>query len=129
MFPHASTPNSNDNIYMARTSRDSIYKVLLADLEAEDYCYWPNQSGITSSTERVSKAFVKGLRARIALYAGGYSLRGDGYRLSKDPELAPEKMYQIAKTECEDVINAGYNKLGTFKENFTKLCRDNVCRR
>jgi len=125
--PARFTPNSNDNIYMARTSRDSIYKVLLADLkEAEDYCYWPNQSGITSSTERVSKAFVKGLRARIALYAGGYSLRGDGYRLSKDPELAPEKMYQIAKTECEDVINAGYNKLGTFKENFTKLCRDNV---
>lgn len=125
--PARFAPNSNDNIYMPRCNRDSIYKVLLADLkEAEDYCYWPNQNSVTKTTERVSKSFVKALRARIALYAGGYGLRGDGYRLSKDPELAPEKMYQIAKEECEDIINAGYNKLGSFKENFTKLCQDNV---
>lgn len=125
--PARFTPNSNDNIYMPRCNRDSIYKVLLADLkEAEDYCYWPNQNSVTKTTERVSKSFVKALRARIALYAGGYGLRGDGYRLSKDPELAPEKMYQIAKEECEDIINTGYNKLGSFKENFTKLCQDNV---
>lgn len=125
--PARFAPNNNDNIYMPRCNRDSIYKVLLADLkEAEDYCYWPNQNSITKTTERVSKSFVKALRARIALYAGGYGLRGDGYRLSKDPELAPEKMYQIAKEECEDIINAGYNKLGSFKENFTKLCQDNV---
>ena len=125
--PARFTPNSNDNIYMPRCNRDSIYKVLLADLkEAEDYCYWPNQNSVTKTTERVSKSFVKALRARIALYAGGYGLRGDGYRLSKDPELAPEMMYQIAKEECEDIINAGYNKLGSFKENFTKLCQDNV---
>ena len=125
--PARFTPNSNDNIYMPRCNRDSIYKVLLADLkEAEDCCYWPNQNSVTKTTERVSKSFVKALRARIALYAGGYGLRGDGYRLSKDPELAPEKMYQIAKDECEDIINAGYNKLGSFKENFTKLCQDNV---
>lgn len=125
--PARFTPNSNDNIYMPRCNRDSIYKVLLADLkEAEDYCYWPNENSVTKTTERVSKSFVKALRARIALYAGGYGLRGDGYRLSKDPELAPEKMYQIAKEECEDIINAGHNKLGSFKENFTKLCQDNV---
>ena len=125
--PARFAPNNNDNIYMPRCNRDSIYKVLLADLkEAEDYCYWPNQNSITKTTERVSKSFVKALRARIALYAGGYGLRGDGYRLSKDPELTPEKMYTIAKEECEDIINAGYNKLGSFKENFTKLCEDNV---
>jgi len=74
----------------------------------------------------VSKAFVKGLRARIALYAGGYALRGDGYRRSKDPELAPEKMYQIAKEECLDIINSGRNHLGSFLDNFVKLCKDDV---
>ncbi len=120
-------PNGPENIYLPRTSRDVIYKQLLADLlEAEDYCYWPNENKITQSTERISKAFVKGLRARIALYAGGYGLRGDGYRRSKDPELAPEKMYQIAKEECEDIINQGCNTLGEFKDNFIKLCEDNV---
>lgn len=125
--PARFSPNNNDNIYLPRTNRDSIYKVLLSDLkEAERYCYWPNQNAITKTTERVSKSFVKALRARIALYAGGYGLRGDGYRLSKDPELAPEKMYEIARKECEDVINSGKNELGSFKENFTKLCQDNV---
>lgn len=120
-------PNNANNMYKPRCNRDSIYKVLLADLkEAEDYCYWPNENTITKTTERINKAFVKGLRARIALYAGGYSLRGDGYRLSKDADLTPEKMYQIAKEECLDIIESGYNKLGTFKENFTKLCQDNV---
>ena len=120
-------PNNNDNIYLPRTNKDEIYKHLLADLkEAEDLCYWPNENAITKTTERVNKAFVKGLRARLALYAGGYALRGDGFRRSNDAELAPEKMYQIAKDECEDIINQGCCKLGSFEENFRKLCQDNV---
>lgn len=125
--PARFVPNGPDNVYLPRTNRDIIYKQLLADLkEAEDYCYWPNENKITQSTERISKAFVKGLRARLALYAGGYGLRGDGYRRSKDPELAPSLMYQIAKEECLDIINQGCNTLGSFKENFVKLCEDNV---
>jgi hypothetical protein len=120
-------PITSENLYLPRTNRDQIYKQLLADLEeAEDYCYWANENAITKSTERVSKDFVKGLRARLALYAGGYGLRGDGFRRSKDADLAPEKMYQIAKEECEEVIEHGSSKLGTFKENFVKLCQDNV---
>ena len=120
-------PITSENLYLPRTNRDQIYKQLLVDLEeAEDYCYWANENAITKSTERVSKDFVKGLRARLALYAGGYGLRGDGFRRSKDADLAPEKMYQIAKEECEEVIEHGSSKLGTFKENFVKLCQDNV---
>ncbi len=125
--PARFVPNGPENVYLPRCNRDVIYKQLLADLkEAEDYCYWPNESKITNNTERVSKSFVKSLRARLALYAGGYGLRGDGYRLSKDSELAPEKMYQIAWDECVDVINSGRNTLGDFKENFLKLCQDNI---
>ena len=38
--PARFTPNNYDNIYMPRCNRDSIYKVLLADMkEEEDYCY------------------------------------------------------------------------------------------
>ena len=114
-------------MYLPRTNRDVIYKQLLADLlEAEDYCYWANENAITKTTERVNKDFVKGLRARLALYAGGYGLRGDGYRLSKDPDLAPAKMYEIARKECEEVIAHGSSNLGTFMENFLKLCQDDV---
>ena len=125
--PARFVPNNPTNVYMPRANKDEIYKQLLADLaEAEEYCYWPKESSITKSTERVSKAFVKGLRARIALYACGYALRGDGYRRSNDPELSQDKMMQIVKDECIDVINQGSNKLGDFKSNFVKLCQDNV---
>ena len=125
--PARFVPNNPTNVYMPRANKDEIYKQLLADLaEAELYCYWPKESSITKSTERVSKAFVKGLRARIALYACGYALRGDGYRRSNDPELSQDKMMQIVKDECLDVINQGSNKLGDFKSNFVKLCQDNV---
>ena len=125
--PARFTPNTPENMYLPRTNKDEIYKQLLADLkEAEDYCYWPNENEITKTTERVSKAFVKALRARLALYAGGYALRGDGYRRSNDAELAPEKMYEIARQECEDIIAKGCNRLGEFKDNFLKLCQDNV---
>ena len=125
--PARFVPNNPTNVYMPRANKDSIYKQLLADLaEAEQYCYWPKESSITKSTERVSKAFVKGLRARIALYACGYALRSDGYRRSNDPELSQDKMMQIVKDECIGIINQGCNKLGDFKSNFVKLCQDNV---
>ena len=120
-------PNSNDDIYMPRASKDSLYKVLLADLKtAEKYLYWPNQNNITTTVERCNKAFAKGLRARIALYACGYNLYGDGYRRSTDKALSQDSMMLIVKQECEDIINSGYNKLGTFKDNFVKLCQDNT---
>lgn len=118
---------TNENTYLPRTSQDEIYKVILADLEeAENLCYWPNENSVTKSTERVSKSFVKGLRARAALYAAGYKLYSDGsYRLSSDPELAQAEMYKIARDECVSVIQSGYNKLGSFEENFRKICEEN----
>lgn len=118
---------TNENTYLPRSSQDDIYKQILADLEeAENYCYWPNENSVTKSTERVSKSFVKGLRARAALYACGYKLYSDGsYRQSTDSELSADKMYQIARDECVDVIKSGRNTLGTFEANFKKLCEEN----
>lgn len=119
---------TSETMYLPRADRDEIYKQLLADLlEAENYVYWPNESNITQTAERVSKAFVKALRARIALYAGGYSQRADGIRLSNDPDLDRTAMYTIVRDECLDVI-AQYPNLASlpFKDNFTNLCRDVV---
>lgn len=118
---------TNENSYMPRTSQDSIYRRVLADLkEAEDYCAWPNETDVTKSTERVSKSFVKGLRARAALYACGYKLYSDGtgYHKPTDTELNDNAMWQIAKEECLDVINSGHNVLGSFEENFRKICEE-----
>lgn len=132
--PYRFEPISSETMYLPRTDRDVIYKRLLADLEeADTLCFWPGESEITKTTERVNRAFVKGLRARIALYAGGYSQRADGtVRLSNDPDLAPSKMYAIAKKECLEVLDntdrtwkadlSNYS----FKDNFLRLCRDKV---
>lgn len=120
-------PITSETLYLPRTDRDIIYKQLLADLaEAEGLVAWPNETSVTSSTERVNKAFVKGLMARIALYASGYSQRADGIRRSNDPDLSVEKMYTLAKEKSLEVINSGANTLGSFEENFRLLCKDDV---
>ena len=121
-------PITTETMYQGRADRDVIYKQLLADLEeASNLVTWPNGSSVTQSVERVNKAFVKGLRARIALYAGGYSQRTDGIRLSNDPELSRTSMYTIARDECLDVINHCPSLANlAFKDNFLRLCQDVV---
>lgn len=121
-------PITTATMYLGKSDRDVIYKQLLVDLkEAQAYVGWPNETSVTQSVERVNKAFVKGLRARIALYAGGYSQRADGIRLSTDPELSRTAMYTIARDECIDVINKCTSLSGlSFQSNFTRLCNDVV---
>jgi hypothetical protein len=107
-------PITAETAYLPRVDRDVILKQLLADLEeAATLVGWPNENTYTTSTEHVNKCFVKGLRARLALTAGGYSLHvGEtSLRLSNDPDLERSKMYEIAKKECLDVINSGHAKL------------------
>ncbi len=116
-------PISTATTYLARSDRDVIYKQLLKDLdEAAGYLPWPNETANTSKVERVSKAFAKGMRARLALAAGGYAQRLDGtVRLSTDPELAKDKMYAVAKKECVEIIDSKKLRLLGFEEVFRKL--------
>lgn len=117
-------PISTETLYLPKSDRDVVYKRIIADLgEVENLVAWPNETAITQSVERVNKAFVKGLRARICLAAAGYSQRPDGtLRLSTDPELTVAKLYPIVKQECIDIIENKSSKLGTFQENFRNLC-------
>lgn len=116
-------PVTTETMYLPRSDRDVIYKQLLADLEeASNLVAWPNETPATQSTERINKAFVKGLRARLALSAGGYGQRvNKEIRRSTDPDLSPEKMYAIVKKECLDVINSGTCRLETFEGVFRSL--------
>ena len=131
--PYRFSPISSETIYLAKTDRVTIFKKLLEDLlVAEEYLGWPNENKYTVSTERVSKSFAKGLRARIALFLAGKSqwptAEGDHsnselrYNLSDPAER--QQMYQIARDECVSVIAAGHNTLGTFEANFRALCEE-----
>lgn len=127
--PARFAPITTETIYQPKADRDSIYaRLIFNDLKrAEELVAWPNETATTRTTERVSKAFVKALRSRLALYAGGYSQRNDGtIRLSNDPRLAPAEMYRVVKEECLSIIDQGCNRLGEFEDTFRRLCQDDV---
>ncbi|HMJ70419.1 MAG TPA: RagB/SusD family nutrient uptake outer membrane protein [Cyclobacteriaceae bacterium] len=121
-------PINTETMYLPKTSRDEIYKQLIADLaEAAELTPWPNQSSGTGSVERINKAFVKGLRARLCLAASGFSQYPDGVRRSTDSELSVANMYAIAYQECKDVIASGSARLESSFENLWRLYNeDNV---
>lgn len=112
-------PISSETLYLPKTSRDTIYKRLIDDLgEASTLVAWPNETGATTSVERINKAFVKGLRARLAMVAAGYQQYPDGVRRSNDPDLSVEKMYRLALDEARSVINSGTARLEPSFEGF-----------
>jgi hypothetical protein len=121
-------PISTETIYLPKSNRDDIYKQLIADLEeAAQLVPWPNETPATFSVERINKAFVKGLRARLCLAASGYSQYPDGVRRSADPELSVANMFAIAYQECKDVIESGSAHLEpSFETVFIKLNEDVV---
>ncbi|MHC0442374.1 RagB/SusD family nutrient uptake outer membrane protein [Flavobacterium sp. 3-210] len=114
-------PLNNATIYVGKTSRDEIYKQLIADLgEAATLVPWPGETPATSSVERINKAFVKGLRARLAMVASGYQQYPDGIRRSNDPALSVANMYALALSECRSVIASGSAHLESSFETFWK---------
>lgn len=119
-------PVSSVTMYLPKSSRDVIYKQLLADLaEASELVGWPNDNSRTVNVEQINKAFVKAFRARLCLAASGYSQYPDGIRRSTDPELSVATLYPIALQECLDVINSGKVRLETtFETLFRKNCED-----
>jgi starch-binding outer membrane protein, SusD/RagB family len=101
-------PINSETIYIAKSSRDIIYKQIIADLgEAETLVPWPNETSVTTTVETVNKAFIKGFRARLAMVASGYQQYPDAVRRSNDPDLSVANMYKLALDECRDVINSG----------------------
>jgi len=114
-------PVTNATVYIPKTNRDVIYKQLIADLgEASSLVAWPNETAATATVEYVNKAFVKGLRARLAMMASGYQQYSDGVRRSTDPDLSVDKMYRLALDECRLVIQSGTAHLENSFEGLWK---------
>lgn len=102
--------------FLPRTNRDEIYDRIIEDLKvAEEFIPWFSDS---ERTQRLTKAAVKGLRARIALTRGGYSLRnGEEQMLRRDDY---KKFYEIAYQECKDIIDSRQHGLNPSFENLFK---------
>jgi hypothetical protein len=97
------------NLFLAKMDRDSIYDHLLNDLAtAENIVPWRTEVGALGDPmdQRITKGAVKGLRARIALYRGGYSLRRAssiyGQTMARPADYLT--YYKIAVSECSDIM-------------------------
>ncbi|MDX9727998.1 MAG: RagB/SusD family nutrient uptake outer membrane protein [Bacteroidales bacterium] len=121
-------PISSETMYLPKSSRDVIYKQLIADLEeASELVGWPNENARTTTTEGINRAFVKAFRARICMAAAGYSQYPDGLRRSNDPDLSVSTLYPVAMQECIDVITSGKASLESSFEGFwRKVCEENI---
>lgn len=125
-------PINSETIYLPKSSRDVIFKQILADLE-ESFAYlpWPATTPATMTTDRVNLSFAKGLYARIALAASGFALRpNDGeigtggmgsIRTTSDPKLSKDVLYPKALAALEDVIK---NNGGSLYRDYKQLWKD-----
>ena len=87
------------NLFKPKTDRDSIYDRLLADLaDAANLLPWRTE---VPSDERITQGAARALRARIALYRGGYALRRSKQMARGSNYKA---YYQIAKDECDAIM-------------------------
>jgi hypothetical protein len=105
--------------YNGRTDRDTIYNRIIKDLAiAAPLVPWRTESTVTS--DRISQGAVRALRARFALFRGGYSLRQD--KTMKRP-ADYKAFYQIAKDECAIIMARADHKLNA---SFQSLFKDGI---
>lgn len=127
--PARFAPLTAENLYIPKTPRAEIYAQIIADLgEASELVPWEGNGimGDASTVQRVNKAFVKGLRARICLAAAGKAMLPVGTTDSKidyvfEDESTRREYYSIAKQECWDIIESGKFRL---ESDFTKIFKD-----
>jgi len=109
----------------SRVDRDTLYNHILNDLlTAESIVPWKSElAGIGDPIdERITKGVVKALRARIALFRGGYSLRNATAQMARSADYLT--YYKIAWNECNDIINSGQHGL---EASYRSLWHDYVC--
>ena len=123
-FSFVPTQERGATVMLPITDREEIQKAIIADLQKAA----PGMSSTTSTTvERCSKEFAHALIARIALTAGGYSLRPDksnprnyGYM---DRPQDYQSYYRTAMLYADSVIQAGTHKLGNnYQDVFVNEC-------
>lgn len=109
-------------LFLPKTDRDTIYDRLLNDLQvASDLIPWRNEPGIAVD-ERITKGAAKGLRARIALFRGGYSLRRGSRKMERRADYL--NYYTIARDECRDIMQR--RDIHTLNPSFQSIFRDGL---
>ncbi|OCX50401.1 carbohydrate-binding protein SusD [Mucilaginibacter sp. PPCGB 2223] len=105
-------------LVISKTNRDVIYDKLIGDLQtAESLLPWGGATGVARD-ERITQGVARGLRARLALFRGGYSLRNESGLMERRSDYL--KYYQIARDECAAIIASGAHALNPSYQNLWK---------
>lgn len=117
--PAQFTPSvSGQDFNLPNADRQATLTRLIDDLlQAERLVPWRTRAG--GASERITKGAVKALRARLALYRGGYSL--NGVQMTRSADYLD--YYRIARQECADLMaNRGEHTLNpSFLEVFKSI--------
>ena len=91
---------SGDALALPLTDRYAVYTQIIKDMQEGSDAL----PATLPTDERVNKFAAKAMLARVALNAGGYSLRSDG---SMQRPVNYQDYYKIAQTQLNDVIASG----------------------
>jgi len=129
--PKRFEPVSNATVFLPRTERDYIYQRILDDLRiAAELLPWPGEGPSHNRVDRMNQAFARAFRARVALAAGGYSLRacdgfgGGGPQMRRSVILDRQEMYQIARDETWYLMQNGRGF--RLQDNFIEIFQENM---
>ncbi len=105
------------DLFIPAANRDATYDHLIDDLAlAQTLLPWRTE---TTRNERITKGAAKALRAKIALFRGGYSLRTDTKLMERRSDYL--KYYTICRDECADLMaNRGQHTLNPVYEDVWK---------
>ncbi len=110
------------SLFISQSNRDSTYDKLLADLAlAKDLLPWRLE---VARNERITKGAAMALRARIALFRGGYALRSNGqmqraanyldfYRITRD------ECFELMQNRTQHDLNPNYEDIWRKVTSFT----------
>jgi len=113
---HFQPASMETDLQKAKTNRDTIYNRLIEDLAlAATLVPWRSK---VPRDERITQGAVRALRARIALYRGGYSLRRESRTMERPADYLT--YYQIAKEECLEIMQSNEHALNPSFESLFK---------
>ncbi|WP_113664214.1 RagB/SusD family nutrient uptake outer membrane protein [Pedobacter nanyangensis] len=108
------------DLFLPRTDRDTIYNRLINDLElASNLVPWRTE---VVSDERITKGAVKALRAKLAMFRAGYSLRRSPKMMEQRADSL--KFYKIARDECFDLMQR--RDQHTLNPSFKAVFKDGI---
>ena len=88
------------DLFIPQANRDETYAKIIEDLKtATDLVPWRTEAGVRN--ERITKGAVKALRAKLAMFRGGYALRSSG-KMERNADYLT--YIKIARDECADLM-------------------------